>query len=52
MVNTKKIMGITGIVCAVLGGAAWFYQLHIPAFVLWGIAAYLVLKLNKRQKNR
>lgn len=45
-------MGITGIVSAVLGGAAWFYQLTIPAFVLWGIAAYLVLKLNKRQKKR
>ncbi|MGB9169821.1 MAG: hypothetical protein WCB31_12960 [Nitrososphaeraceae archaeon] len=52
LIKNKKIMGITGMVLAVVGGVAWFFQQHLFAFLLWGGAAYLVLQLNKRKRNK
>lgn len=52
MIKNKKIMGITGMVLAVVGSVAWFFQQHLFAFLLWGGAAYLVLQLNKRKRNK
>jgi hypothetical protein len=45
-------MGITGMLLAVFGGVAWFFQQHLFAFLLWGGAAYLVLQLNKKKRNK
>jgi hypothetical protein len=51
----KQIMGIAGMVLAILGGIAWFYQQYIPAAILWAAAAIIVFRLNKmhpQQKNQ
>lgn len=45
----RQSKGIIGIIMAVLGGVAWFYQMYIPAAVLWGGAAVIVMSLNKRR---
>ncbi|HEY6586656.1 MAG TPA: hypothetical protein VIY98_00050 [Nitrososphaeraceae archaeon] len=52
MVKTRQILGIVGIVMAVLGGLAWFFQQKMPAFMLWGGAALIMFKLNKRTKKK
>ncbi|HZL22474.1 MAG TPA: hypothetical protein VFC05_04060 [Nitrososphaeraceae archaeon] len=52
LAKTKKILGIIGIVMAVLGGVSWFFQQKIPAILLWGGAALIMFKLNKRTKKK
>ncbi|HEX6673218.1 MAG TPA: hypothetical protein VF084_13370 [Nitrososphaeraceae archaeon] len=52
LAKTKKILGIIGIVMAVLGGVAWFFQQKMPAILLWGGAALIMFKLNKRTKKK
>jgi hypothetical protein len=52
LAKTKKILGIIGIVMAVLGGVAWFLQQKMPAILLWGGAALIMFKLNKRTKKK
>ncbi|MGE0242680.1 MAG: hypothetical protein AB7F53_01365 [Nitrososphaeraceae archaeon] len=47
----KQILGIIGIVMAVLGGITWFYQEKLPAIMLWGLAALILFQLNKK-KNK
>jgi hypothetical protein len=51
-VKSKQILGIIGIIMAVLGGIAWFFQQRLPAIMLWGIAAIILFQLNKRKKRR
>lgn len=52
LAKSKKILGIIGIVMAVLGGVAWFFQQKMPAILLWGGAALIMFKLNKRTKKK
>jgi hypothetical protein len=52
LVKTKQILGILGILMAVVGGVAWFFQQKLPALVLWGGAAMIMFRLNKRKKNK
>ena len=52
MVSQKKAIGIVGMAFAVLGGAAWFFGQYIPAFMLWGVAGIIMLRLNKRQTRK
>ncbi len=47
----RQTKGIIGMAMAVLGGVAWFYQLHIAAFVLWGGAAMIMFSLNRRKSR-
>jgi hypothetical protein len=52
LVKTKQILGIIGILMAVVGGVAWFFQQKLPALVLWGGAAMIMFRLNKIKKNK
>ncbi|HEX7140916.1 MAG TPA: hypothetical protein VF222_00395 [Nitrososphaeraceae archaeon] len=52
MVSTRQFLGIIGIIMAVLGGIAWFFQQKLTAFMLWGGAALIMFKLNKRTKKK
>ena len=52
MVSQKKAIGILGMAFAVLGGAAWFYGQHIPAAMMWGVAAIIMLRLNRRAAKK
>jgi hypothetical protein len=36
---------------AILGGIAWFTNQIIPAAILWGLAALIVIKLNKKRSQ-
>jgi hypothetical protein len=47
----RQVKGIIGMVFAVLGAVAWFFQLYIPAVMLWGAAMVIVFTLNKRRKQ-
>jgi hypothetical protein len=51
MVRQKQILGIWGIICAILGGVIWIYHQYLPAFFLWGIAGLILIKLNKKSKK-
>ncbi|MDQ3837442.1 MAG: hypothetical protein M3270_11015 [Thermoproteota archaeon] len=48
----RQAKSIVGMVFAVLGGVAWFYQYYIPAAILWGAATFIVFSLNKRRRNQ
>ncbi|HEX6067903.1 MAG TPA: hypothetical protein VFZ05_03800 [Nitrososphaera sp.] len=50
MVSQRKAIAIIGMFFAVAGGAAWFFQQTIPAFILWGVAIIIMLKINKRKR--
>jgi hypothetical protein len=52
LVKTKQLLGIIGIFLAILGGVAWFFQQRFPAIMLWGLAAIILFKLNKRKKRK
>ena len=52
LVKTKQILGIIGILMAVVGGVAWFFQQKLPALMLWGGAAMIMFRLNKRAKKK
>jgi hypothetical protein len=47
--RTRRFLGIVGMMIAILGGIAWFANQIMPAIILWGIAAFLVIKLNKKK---
>ena len=47
----RQAKGILGMAMAVLGAVAWFYQLYIPAFILWGGSGLIMLSLNKRKRR-
>jgi hypothetical protein len=47
----RQLKGVVGMVFAVLGAVAWFFQLYIPAAILWGAAMVIVFSLNKRRKQ-
>ncbi|HJU94860.1 MAG TPA: DUF5924 family protein [Nitrososphaera sp.] len=47
----RQVKSIVGMAFAVLGGVAWFFQLYIPAAMLWGAAMVIVFSLNKRKKQ-
>jgi len=51
MVRQKQILGILGIICAILGCVIWIYHQYLPAFFLWGIAGLILIKLNKKSKK-
>jgi len=50
--DKRKSMGILGIVLAVAGGAAWFFDQHILAVFSWGAAFIILLRLNKKKRKR
>lgn len=50
LVRYKRAIGILGIFFAILGGIAWFFQQIFLAIILWGIAAIVILRLNKQKK--
>lgn len=52
LVKTKQILGVIGILMAVVGGIAWFFQQKLPALMLWGGAAMIMFRLNKREKKK
>ncbi len=52
MVSQRKAIAIIGMFFAVAGGAAWFLGQNIPAFILWGVAIIIILKINKRRRNK
>jgi hypothetical protein len=52
MKSRRQIYGIIGMVCAVAGGAAWFFDLYTPAFILWGIALLILLRIKKRKSRK
>jgi hypothetical protein len=37
---------------AIAGGVAWFFQLAVPALILWGVALIIIFKLQKRRKGK
>jgi hypothetical protein len=47
----RQAKGIIGMAMAVLGGVAWFYQMYIPAAILWGGAVIILLGLNRRKRR-
>jgi Flp pilus assembly protein TadB len=50
-IGRRQAKGIAGMALAVLGGVAWFYQLNVAAFVLWGGAVVIMLSLNRRRRR-
>jgi len=53
VVNTKRFLGISGMVFAVLGGISWFFHNNIVAILCWSVAGLILFKLNKRKnKNK
>ena len=51
LIRYRQVIGILGMIFAVLGGAAWFVQQNIIAIILWGAAGLILLKLNKRNRE-
>jgi hypothetical protein len=51
MVGQRKAIAILGMFFAVLGGIVWFLQQNSIAIILWGIAALILFKLNKRNRK-
>jgi hypothetical protein len=47
----RQAKGIIGMAIAVLGGVAWFYQMYIPAAILWGGAVILLMSLNRQRRR-
>ena len=47
----RQAKGIIGMAMAEFGGIAWFYQMYIPAAVLWGGAVVILMSLNKRRRR-
>jgi hypothetical protein len=52
MVSQRQAIGILGMVFAIIGGIAWFYQQTIFAILLWGAAGIILLKLNRKSRMR
>jgi len=52
LVKTKQILGILGILMAVIGGVAWFFQQKLPALVMREKKTMIKFHLNKKKKNK
>ncbi|MDQ3869297.1 MAG: hypothetical protein M3250_07045 [Thermoproteota archaeon] len=52
MFGQRQAIGILGIIFAVGGGIAWFFQQTIFAVMLWGVAGIILLKLNRKSRIR
>jgi hypothetical protein len=53
LVKQKQAIGILGMVFAVAGGIAWFFQeARIPALILWGIAIIIIFKLKGKRRTK
>ena len=51
--KTRRVLGVLGMIVAILGGIAWFTNQYIPAATfLWGGAALIVIKLNKNRRQK
>lgn len=50
LVRQKQAIGILGMIFALAGGIAWFFQARIPALILWGVAIIIIFKLKRRKK--
>jgi hypothetical protein len=50
--KTRRVLGVLGMIVAILGGIAWFTNQYIPAAFLWGGAALIVIKLNKNIRQK
>jgi Flp pilus assembly protein TadB len=51
LVKHRQVIGILGMIFAVLGGVAWYIQQNIIAIILWGAAGLILLKLNNRNRK-
>jgi hypothetical protein len=51
MFGQSQAIGILGMIFAVAGGIAWFFQQTIFAVTLWGVAGIILLKLNSRKSR-
>lgn len=49
MVSQRKAISVIGMAFAVAGGAAWFFGQQIPAFMLWGVAVIIMMKIRRRR---
>jgi hypothetical protein len=52
MFGQRQAIGILGIIFAISGGIAWFFQQTIFAVMLWGVAGIILLKLNRKSRIR
>jgi hypothetical protein len=52
MFGQRQATGILGIIFAISGGIAWFFQQTILAVMLWGLAGIILLKLNRKSRIR
>ncbi|HEY9386027.1 MAG TPA: hypothetical protein VIP70_03225 [Nitrososphaeraceae archaeon] len=52
LVRHRQAIGILGMIFAIAGGVAWFFQLAVPALILWGVALIIIFKLQKRRKGK
>jgi hypothetical protein len=52
MFGQRQAIGILGIIFAIAGGIAWFFQQTIFAVMLWGVAGIMLLKLNRKSRIR
>ena len=52
MFGRRQAIGILGMIFAIVGGIAWFFQQTFFAIMLWGAAGIILLKLNKKKNQR
>lgn len=52
MFGKRQAIGILGMIFAIVGGIAWFFQQTFFAIMLWGAAGIILLKLNKKKNQR
>ncbi|HEX7207640.1 MAG TPA: hypothetical protein VF233_05615 [Nitrososphaeraceae archaeon] len=52
MFGRRQAIGIIGMIFAIVGGIAWFFQQTFFAIMLWGAAGIILLKLNKKKNQR
>jgi 4-hydroxybenzoate polyprenyltransferase len=52
MFGQRQAIGILGIIFAIAGGIAWFFQQTIFAVMLWSVAGIILLKLNRKSRIR
>ncbi|HEX5892752.1 MAG TPA: hypothetical protein VFY41_07820 [Nitrososphaeraceae archaeon] len=52
MFGQRQAIGILGMIFAIVGGIAWFFQQTFFAIMLWGAAGIILLKLNKKNQRR
>ena len=52
MFGQRQAIGILGMIFAIVGGIAWFFQQTFFAIMLWGAAGIILLKLNKKKNKR